>query len=81
MPRKPTSEEKPKPRSRRPRKASVTAETAVVPVTGEPTLDQAEVARLAYSYWLERGGHGGSAEEDWQRAEQALKAQAASNQG
>ena len=81
MPRKPTSEEKPKPRLRRPKKASLPAETAAVPVTAQPALDQAEVARLAHSYWLERGGQGGSAEEDWHRAEQALKARAASNQG
>jgi hypothetical protein len=81
MPRKPTSEEKPKPRLRRPKKASVAAETAVVPTTAKPTLDRTEVARLAHLYWLERGGRGGSAEEDWHRAEQALKARAASNQG
>jgi hypothetical protein len=28
-----------------------------------------EVARLAYSYWEARGRQGGSAEEDWYRAE------------
>jgi Protein of unknown function (DUF2934) len=28
-----------------------------------------EIARLAYSYWENRGRHGGSAEEDWYRAE------------
>jgi hypothetical protein len=81
MPRKPISEEKPKPRPRRTRKASGTAETPAVPVTAKPALDQAEVARLAHSYWLERGGQGGSAEEDWHRAEEALKARTASNQG
>ena len=81
MPRKATSEEKPKPRTRRPKKASLTAETHVVPVTAQPALDQAEVARLAHLYWLERGGQGGSAEADWHRAEAALKARAASNQG
>ena len=110
MPRKPTSEEKPKPRPRRPKKASlpaeplagrpgasgaealiesepqhgqsrVSGESQAAPGTAQPALDQAEIARLAHSYWLERGGQGGSAEEDWQRAEQALKARAASNQG
>jgi hypothetical protein len=81
MPRKATSEEKPKPRPRRPKKASSIAETQVVPVTAQPDLDQDEVARLAHSYWQERDGQGGSAEEDWRRAEQALKARAASNQG
>jgi hypothetical protein len=81
MPRKPTSEEKPKPRLRRPKKASLPAETAAVPVTAKPALDQAEIARLAHSYWLERGCKGGSAEEDWHRAEQALKARVTSSQG
>ncbi len=33
-----------------------------------------EIARLAYSYWEARGGSGGSAEEDWYRAEQELMA-------
>jgi hypothetical protein len=79
MPRKPTSEEKPKPRLRRPKKASLPAEPPVT--TSQPALDQAEIARLAHSYWLERGGQGGSAEEDWRRAEQAIKGRAASNQG
>jgi hypothetical protein len=109
MPRKAASEEKPKLRARRPRKASlsaeplagrlgasgaeallderqqgqsrVTGEPQAVPVTAQPVLDHAEVTRLAHSYWLERGGQGGSAEEDWHRAEEALKARTASNQG
>lgn len=37
----------------------------------EPTRDQ--IARLAYLYWLDRGGPYGSAEEDWFRAEQELR--------
>jgi len=32
-----------------------------------------EIARLAYSYWEERGRQGGSAAEDWQRAERVLR--------
>ena len=76
MPRKLTSEEKPKPRPRRPKKASLPAETQAT----QPALDQAEVARLAHSYWLERGGQGGSAEDDWHRAEEALRARAAGTQ-
>jgi hypothetical protein len=35
-----------------------------------------EIARLAYSYWETRGYQGGSAEEDWRRAEEKLKSQA-----
>lgn len=35
---------------------------------------EGETARLAYSYWEARGGSRGSAEEDWLRAEQEMKA-------
>ena len=35
-----------------------------------------EIARLAYSYWEERGCQGGSPEEDWLRAEQELRSRA-----
>lgn len=43
----------------------------VVPAL-EPDVDQ--IARLAYSYWEARGGEGGSAEDDWFRAERELRA-------
>ncbi|MBZ5634340.1 MAG: DUF2934 domain-containing protein [Acidobacteriia bacterium] len=33
---------------------------------------EAEIARLAYSLWEARGDNGGSAEEDWYRAEQEI---------
>src|SRR5215813_4287598 len=33
----------------------------------------AEIATLAYSYWANRGYTGGSAEEDWLRAEEELR--------
>lgn len=40
---------------------------------------QEAIARLAYSYWLERqGGDRGSAEEDWLRAERDLRERQAS---
>jgi hypothetical protein len=35
-----------------------------------PTHD--EIARLAHSYWEARGRRGGSAEDDWYRAEREL---------
>jgi hypothetical protein len=38
-----------------------------------PEVEHDEVARLAYSYWEARGGAGGSAEEDWVRAERELR--------
>ena len=37
------------------------------------TPESAEVARLAYSYWESRGRQGGSAQEDWLRAEHELR--------
>jgi hypothetical protein len=39
----------------------------------DPT-EHEEIARLAYSYYLERGSDGGSAEEDWLRAEREVRA-------
>jgi hypothetical protein len=36
--------------------------------------EDAETARLAYSYWEARGCTDGSAEEDWVRAEREVKA-------
>lgn len=40
-------------------------------VASDPTFD--EIAQLAYSYWEARGYEGGSSEQDWLRAEQALR--------
>ena len=42
-----------------------------VPAIRRPTSE--EIARLAYSYWEARGRQGGSAEEDWFRAERTLR--------
>ena len=39
----------------------------------EPAVDREAVARLAYSYWEARGFAGGSAEEDWLRAEEEIR--------
>jgi len=41
----------------------------------EPTRE--EIARLAFSYWEARGYQGGSADEDWLRAEQELRSRTA----
>lgn len=35
--------------------------------------DRDEIARLAYRYYLERGGEHGSDEEDWYRAEREIR--------
>jgi hypothetical protein len=32
-----------------------------------------DIARLAYAFWEERGGRGGSSDEDWFRAENELR--------
>lgn len=40
-------------------------------------VSQEAIAQLAYSYWEVRGYQGGSPEEDWLRAEQELRASAA----
>jgi hypothetical protein len=42
----------------------------------EPTHQ--EIAQLAYSFWEARGRQGGSAEEDWHRAEAQLRARVTS---
>ncbi len=36
-----------------------------------------EIAALAYSYWEQRGCQGGSSDEDWARAQRALRQRAA----
>jgi Protein of unknown function (DUF2934) len=49
---------------------AVSALESAIPDT-EPSRDA--IARLAYLYWLDRGGQQGSAEEDWLRAEHELR--------
>ena len=39
-----------------------------------PALKTEEIAFLAYSYWEARGCQDGSADEDWLRAEEELRA-------
>ncbi len=41
--------------------------------TAKPAVDREAIARLAYSYWVARGFAGGSAEEDWLRAEEEIR--------
>ena len=36
------------------------------------TVTHTEIAHLAHSFWVERGSHHGSPEEDWLRAERVL---------
>jgi hypothetical protein len=57
------------------RRAKAAAGTpAADSASADLTLDREEVARLAHSYWEDRGSQGGSAEEDWYRAERELRA-------
>jgi hypothetical protein len=55
----------------------ISTPTASVETVREVTVDS--VSQLAYSYWEARGYQGGSPEEDWLRAEQALRALSTAN--
>ena len=50
------------------------AETATVNAIDHTGSDREEIARLAYFLWEARGGEGGTAEEDWVRAEEEHRA-------
>jgi hypothetical protein len=50
---------------------------APAPLTAAAPVSHDEIARLAYAYWEARGRQGGSAAEDWSRAERELHARAA----
>ncbi len=62
------------------RKAASAAKETVTPVSAEVNehmhelrIEHDSIAKLAYSYWLERGGQDGSPAEDWLRAETELR--------
>ena len=60
--------------------AAVAVVETVIETVAEPTptaVSQEEIAKLAFCYWMDRGCQGGSAHEDWVRAEQTLTAKAA----
>ena len=61
-------------RAAKPKTPRVTAAKHSKSVSTEPAMAQTGtdteiIAKIAYSYWESRGGHGGSALEDWVRAE------------
>ena len=60
----------------RPKHSLSTAEIPSTPAHAEYAPSHEEIARLAYTYWVERGCQGGSPEQDWNRAEQELRMQA-----
>jgi hypothetical protein len=50
----------------------VMATPNIEPAPAQRSVSQEDIARLAYSYWVERGYAPGSPEADWLRAEQEL---------
>ncbi len=70
-----STEKTSKPRAKKAAKP-VSAQAAGLLITEDlPVANGAlrdEIALLAYSYWEERGCQGGSAEDDWLRAEQVV---------
>jgi hypothetical protein len=51
----------------------VGAPSQELPARISRTVTHDDIAALAHSYWLERGGQHGSDEDDWIRAERALR--------
>ena len=47
-------------------------------VNDSPRVSQGDIALKAFAYYCERGGQGGSALDDWLRAERELQAAATS---
>jgi Protein of unknown function (DUF2934) len=53
--------------------AAGAAKESVIDIAPPRPVCDDDVAKLAYSYWLARGKHGGSPYEDWIRAEHELR--------
>ncbi len=53
--------------------ASYSAPSRGEKLLGQGVSEYEQIALLAYSFWEARGGHGGSSEEDWFRAEQEIR--------
>ncbi len=60
-------------RTRTRKAAAAAANGGVNQQMAAPEIPREEIERLAYFYWLERGGQGGSPEDDWFRAEAELR--------
>jgi hypothetical protein len=56
-----------------PPKVEEEVQAATSPAPQPDAGEREEIARLAYSYWEARGRTGGSAEEDWLRAEREYR--------
>ena len=59
--------------SRTKESVSETPSSNPAPSIASKVIDRQAIARLAYSYWVARGYNGGSAEEDWLRAEREIR--------
>ena len=60
----------------KPRAEVVAINAGAAPQAPEMPLSFEQVARLAHQFWIERGRVHGRHEEDWLRAEQALRSKA-----
>ena len=58
----------------RPKESKKNPESVALTPVSEQIPIQDQIARLAYLLWEARGGYGGSAEDDWLRAEQEILA-------
>jgi hypothetical protein len=58
---------------RKPAAPEIVTATAPATSTSATPVTREQIAELAYSYWENRGYHGGSPEEDWLRAERELR--------
>jgi len=61
------------PRAKHSKSAEAPVSAPVANASASVAATHEEIARLAYSYWEARGCQGGSPEEDWLRAEMAIR--------
>jgi len=58
----------------KPKKTPMSTGDSSESVSSDSASSTEDIAKLAYALWEARGGNGGSAEEDWYRAEQEIRA-------
>jgi len=68
-----------KPKRRRKAAAGAEPQTVADFLAEFTPSEREEVARLAYSYWEQRGRQHGSPDEDWYRAEEEVRRQRAAS--
>ena len=57
----------------KPKKIAVSTADSSETIPSDTAPSTEDIAKLAYALWEARGGDGGSAEEDWYRAEQEIR--------